>query len=231
MTEKTSGMAVPAVTDFKALAGNGLSAVLAPLASRGGMIEDKDLPSKLDGCTALLCGSGIGLADGSAKAVEAVAGMNVPAVFDGDALTVIAKTPALLSRSADTVLTPHIGEFSRLTGKSPDKIKADRINVAIKFARDKKCVLVLKDSVTVIALPDGRAFVLSAPTSALSKGGSGDVLAGMICSFMAQGYSPAASALIGASLHNACCHQAEQRRGAYAALPEDLIEAISSLLK
>lgn len=208
-----------------------ISAVINPLKSKNGGIDDKTLLQKLDGCTALLCGSGLGLSDGAGAAVKAALQTDLPAVFDGDALTVIAQDLSLLKRSGHTVITPHMGEFSRLCKKSIEEIRAHRISLAMQFASDYRCVVVLKDSISVIAMPDGRAFILSNPTSALSKGGSGDVLAGMLCSFMAQGYNPAAAAVIAVSLHNACGHLACEKLSSFCALPEDFIKMLPQLLK
>ena len=218
-------------TIYNAFSSQCLSAVINPLKSKNGCIDDKTLLQKLEGCTAVLCGSGLGLTDGSAAAVRSVAETDLPVVFDGDALTVISRDLSLLKRAAHTVITPHMGEFARLCNKSIEEIRAHRITVAMQFATDNRCVLLLKDSVSVIALPDGRAFILSNPTSALSKGGSGDVLAGMLCSFMAQGYLPAAAAVIAASLHNACGHAACENLGSFSALPEDFINMLPLLLK
>ena len=218
-------------TIYGAFESDCLSAVVYPLKSKGGGIDDKTLLSRLDGCTALLCGSGLGLSDGAASAVRDAAKTQLPAVFDGDALTVISRDLNLLRREGETVLTPHMGEFARLCGKSIDEIRKHRITLSLQFAAEYKCVLILKDSVTVVAMPDNRAFILSNPTSALSKGGSGDVLAGMVCSFLAQGYNPAAAAVIAVSLHNACAHAASDKLGGYCTLPEDVIKMLPMLLR
>ncbi len=210
---------------------NCISAVLEPLKSQDGFVDDRAISSRLAGCTALLCGSGLGVSDSTARAVYTVSKTDIPAVFDGDALTIISHDLSLLERNADTVITPHVGEFSKLCGVAAGEIKKDVLPLALRFAREQNCVLLLKDSVSVIALPDGRAFILSNPTSALAKGGSGDVLAGMVCSFMAQGYSAASAALISATLHNSCGVAAEARFGGFSALPEDVVGCIPELLK
>lgn len=218
-------------TIYGAFESDCFSAVVNPLKSKGGGIDDKSLSSRLDGCTALLCGSGLGLLDGAAAAVRDTAKTKLPVVFDGDALTVISHDLGLLKREGQTVLTPHMGEFARLCGKSVDEIRNHRITLSLQFAAEHKCVLILKDSVSIVALPDSRAFILSNPTSALSKGGSGDVLAGMVCSFLAQGYNPAAAAVIAVSLHNACAHAACDKLGCYCMLPEDVIKMLPMLLR
>lgn len=216
---------------YDAFSANCMSAVIHPLKSKNGCISDRELTQKLSGCTAVLCGSGLGLCEGSEAAVRAAARSDLPAVFDGDALTVIAHDLSIIDRRGETVLTPHVGEFSRLCKRSVDDIGLNRIPLALQFASEHKCVLVLKDSVSIIAQPNGRAFVLSEPTSALSKGGSGDVLAGMLCSFLAQGYSAAAAAAIAVSLHNCCGHAACERFGSFSTLPEDVIDMIPLFLK
>ena len=135
-----------------------------------------------------------------------------------------------IKNGANVVILDTAGRL-QIDAELIEEIKKQRITLAMQFAIQNRCVLVLKDSVSVVALPDGRAFILSNPTSALSKGGSGDVLAGMICSFIAQGYSSAAAAIIAVCLHNACGHLACRKMSSFCALPEDFIRMLPLLLK
>ena len=94
---------------------------------------------------------------------------------------------SLDGRRAPTILTPHAGEFARLTGR-PLPLE-DPLTAARDFARDHRCVLVLKGHRTVTAAPDGRAWINTTGNPGMSKGGSGDVLAGLILALLGQGLS------------------------------------------
>lgn len=207
-------------------------AVTEPLASENGGISDDTLCEKIlkRKCTALLCGSGLGLTDGAKTAVKDVARLNLPIIFDGDGITALSENKELLSRKGTTFITSHIGEFSRLCGKSIDEIKKDRYNLASDFSKTHDCIVILKDSETVIALPSGKLYSLDNPTSALSKGGSGDVLAGMLCSFAAQGIDAETASVCAVTLHNACGHDCKKRYGEYSVLAEDIADSIRRVL-
>jgi NAD(P)H-hydrate epimerase len=84
------------------------------------------------------------------------------------------------------VLTPHPGEMSRLTGKTVAEVQADRVGIAREFARQRNVTLVLKGSRTVIAFPDGRAWINPTGSPAMAKGGTGDILTGLIAGMLAQ---------------------------------------------
>lgn len=208
-------------------------AVIEPLLSQNGMVADRMVASKILSrkCNAILFGSGIGISDNSAKALYSVAELDLPMVIDGDGLTLLSKDKTILSRNNTTVITPHIAEFSRLLDKPIELVRKNRILYATEFSKEYNCIVVLKDYVTVIANPDGRVYTLSKPTSALSKGGSGDVLAGMLSSFISQGVAPFDAAICAVTLHNDCGHYCAKHFGAFYSQPENLIESISYLLK
>ena len=100
-------------------------------------------------------------------------------------------------RGRVTILTPHDGEFARLTGKTLREIaSSERLGLASRFACEHGCILVLKGHRTRIALPDGQMLVNTSGCSALSKGGSGDVLTGLIASLLCQGAGAAQAAAL-----------------------------------
>ena len=121
--------------------------------------------------------------------------------------------------------------MSRLTGLSVEIIKNRRFDVAAQFAEKYGVTVVLKDSNTVIATPKRELFINSNGNSGLAKGGSGDVLAGMIASFLAQGASPLAAAVAGVFLHAEAGDMAAQTFTPYSMLPSDVIESIPFVLK
>lgn len=208
---------------YNAFASKIYGAVIEPMESKNGCIYDTTLAKKIRArkCTALLCGSGLGLESGAVRAVADVSATSLPVVFDGDALRIISQDLSLLERSAPTVITPHLGEFSRLSGGNLD---------ASAFAKTYNCTVVLKSSETVIATADGETFCLSNPTSALSKGGSGDVLAGMLCALLAQGVDVKTASVIAVTLHNACGHDAAKKLNEYSVLAEDIVYSIRRVL-
>ncbi len=131
-----------------------------------------------------------------------LAEVDKPTVIDADGINNLAGKLALLSRTkTPLVLTPHPGEFARLTGLKPAAINADRIGVSRRFATEREVVLVLKGASTVVAAPDGRVFVNPTGNSGLASGGTGDVLTGLITGLMAQGTSPLDAACAGVYLH------------------------------
>ena len=129
----------------------------------------------------------------------------------------------LKARKSPAVITPHIGEFARLVRLPKSEVLADAEELALGFARNNYCVVVLKSSKTLIATPDGKLYVNDAPNSGLAKGGSGDVLAGLITGFLAQGMEPYKAACSAVFIHSKAGEAAAEEVGTRAMLPEDLI--------
>jgi NAD(P)H-hydrate epimerase len=133
-------------------------------------------------------GPGLSTMGGAPEFVrKLVAVCTLPMVIDADALNAFAGRANLLDGSGRTlVLTPHPGEMARLTGLTVAQVEADRINLARSFATEHKLTLVLKGWRTLIAHPDGRIAVNTSGNPALAKGGSGDILTGIIAALLAQ---------------------------------------------
>ncbi|HNV68418.1 MAG TPA: NAD(P)H-hydrate dehydratase [Candidatus Ozemobacteraceae bacterium] len=135
-------------------------------------------------------------------------------VLDADALNLLESMTELRGHGSDLVLTPHLGEMSRLTGKSIAVLKDDLPGAARELAERAQAVVLLKSAVTVIAIPDGRIFLLSRPNSGLARGGAGDLLAGLVGGFMAQGIPGWQAAIVGAFLHSEAGRIARDELGA-----------------
>ena len=153
-------------------------------------------------------------------------------IIDADGLNSIKTCPEKLLKAKKTpIITPHVGEMSRLTKKSISEIKETREKTAIEFSKEYNCVTVLKDSVTVIASPEGKCMTLDRENSALSKGGSGDVLSGIIASLSAQGLAPYDATLCGVIIHSKAGFAASGVMAADSVLPSDVINCLSAVFK
>ncbi|SFT66644.1 NAD(P)H-hydrate epimerase [Algoriphagus locisalis] len=147
-----------------------------------------------------------------------------PIVVDADGLNIMARFPDLLSLvPKNSILTPHIGEFNRHVGLARNHI--ERLEMAKKFAVDNELILVLKGANTVISLPDGRQVVNSSGTKYMATGGSGDVLTGMITSFLGMGYSPENATLCGVYQHGLAGEMASKSKRR-SMIASDIIAAI-----
>lgn len=134
--------------------------------------------------TAVLCGCGLGQSDGVKELVRRLlAFTDCPVVLDADALNVLAGED--WRAEGEVYITPHLMEFSRLTGLSIEEISADKYEIAKRFAGEHNVTLVLKGADTVICSPDGKAAINPTGNGGLAKGGSGDVLAGMLAGILA----------------------------------------------
>jgi NAD(P)H-hydrate epimerase len=141
---------------------------------------------------------GPGLGDhGAADVKRLVAESIVPVVVDGDGLRALG-TDCVRSGHATTVLTPHDGEFERLSGHEPG---ADRIDATRRLAAATNAVVLLKGPATVVARPDGEVLVATAGDARLATAGTGDVLSGVIAALLARGLDPFRAAAAGAFLH------------------------------
>lgn len=148
-----------------------------------------------------------------------------PLVLDADALNCIALRPIMLNYvPVMSVITPHVGEFDRLFGDQPSH--EARLRKAIEVAREHNIVVVLKGRYTAVVRPDGKVHINSSGTPALATAGSGDVLTGIITSFMAQGYSPEMAAILGVYIHGAAGILCEERHGAYGTIASDIADAV-----
>ena len=188
---------------------------------------------------ALAIGPGLGSAECTRDAViEILPQLSCPLVIDADALNAIATlnrtsaSPAsgaasfLHSIASAAVLTPHRREFERLFGALPTN-DIDIPNLLRDIARHTKKVILLKGAPTFVASPDGRVFIIPAHNSGLAKGGSGDVLTGIITALLAQGLPTCEAAVLGALLHQKAGRIAREKLGAFSMLPSDVIDALS----
>ena len=206
-------------------------AVVFPLPDREGMLSVEALPAileRLSKMDAVLIGPGLGQSEGVRAVVETVLKeAKCPVVLDADGINAVAAHKDVLrERTYPTVLTPHDGEFARLGGV----IGPDRVAAAGEMARELGCILLLKGHETVIT--DGsRVYVNRTGNPGMAVGGSGDVLAGIIVSFLGQGIEPLEAAACGAWVHGAAGDRCAAELGQYGMLPTDMVEVLPRLLK
>jgi NAD(P)H-hydrate epimerase len=161
------------------------------------------LAERLQGSDAVALGPGLTTHPSTAALVRRLVGESpAPLVVDADALNAFATENAdLAARRSDAVLTPHAGEFARLTGVASREVAEDRVALARKAAAEFGSTVLLKGSRTVVADPDGRAVISPTGGPFLATGGTGDVLTGVVAAFLAAGVATADAAALGAYVH------------------------------
>ena len=194
-------LAVPGA-DVAAMAPSEVVAV--PLPAEGWAPEALAATEKM---RALAIGPGLGRSEVTQAAVrDVVRGARVPTVVDADGLFALGDAngamAVLAERASEVVLTPHDGEFTRLTGDAPPD-GAARVDAVRELAARLGVVVLLKGPVTVVADPAGEVRFSRSGSPALATAGTGDVLTGVIASFLAQGLSPLDAAALGACAHGA----------------------------
>ncbi len=180
-------------------------------------------------CDAALIGCGLGLGMGSHALVKkALFTGTSPIVVDADAITLLAKHKISLDNlPREVILTPHEGEFSRLV---PEFDPSRREEFARNFAIKNNVTLVLKGHRTITASKSGELYVNTTGNPGMAKGGSGDILSGIITSLLGQGISPHIAAYTGVWLHGASGDNSAESFGEYAMTPTDMLCSLKSVL-
>lgn len=178
--------------------------------------------------TAILLGCGVGNRKFTTEMTEfVIKNSDCPVILDADGLNSISANINILKENKKGVIvTPHPAEFGRMTGLSVEEIQKNRLSLAKKFASEYNVVTVLKGVNTVIASPTGEAFINSTGNPGLAKGGSGDVLSGIIASLIAQGTDIFYGATLGVYLHGLAADSLAKEKPLYNILPRDIINAL-----
>lgn len=218
-------------------AGSILESVFLPLSETSdGKISRTNIPRLLleaKKSTAVLLGCGLSVCDDTKALVKSfVENCKAPMILDADALNCIADNPEILKkRKSDIIITPHPGEMGRLCGITAKEVNADRVDVALSFAKKYGVITVLKGSGTIIASPNGQALLNTTGNSGMATGGSGDVLAGMTAGLLAQGKSAFDCAAAAVYLHGLAGDFAAEKLGKISMLPSDIIDYIAQAFK
>lgn len=192
--------------------------------------EDKHItewPNNIDRYEAIGIGPGLGMKE-TTKAVvtKIITRYKKPMVIDADGLNALATEPERLQHlPSHSILTPHPKEFDRLFGTCTNDF--ERIAIAQQKAKELSVIIVLKGHHTFIALPDGTAYFNNTGNAGMAKGGSGDVLTGILTSLLAQGYAPADAAVLGVNIHGLAGDLAAQELSKEAMIAGDIIRFLS----
>ena len=191
---------------------------------------DKDMLTELILWADCIC-VGPGMGKDCAETVKAVLASKKPAIVDADGLNTIARDNMQHLLHHNAVITPHPGEMSRLTGLSVEKITADPANIAVEYAAKWNCTVLLKGTHSHIAAYDGRIARNASGNPGLAKGGSGDVLSGIILALLGQGLMPYDAACAGAYILGASADRAMDILRERMLMSRDVTEAIENTLK
>ena len=186
---------------------------------------------RLAACGVCLIGPGLGRGNSVAAVVRhLLRELRIPVVLDADGINALEGHIDVLDgrKGLHTVLTPHDGEFARLGG---DLSSGDRLGAARDFAVEHGCCLVLKGHRTITAFPDGTAYINTTGNPGMAKGGSGDVLAGVILSLLGQGLPARQAVPMAVWLHGAAGDLCAGEIGEYGMTPSDLLAALPRVIQ
>lgn len=210
--------------------------VYYPLEEANGIITKNNLDyiEKLSqNVDVVILGPGVSL-DETVKGLvrETTTRIMKPLIIDGDGLTAISSNlSTIFSRSAPTILTPHLGEMSRLTGLSISSIKSDPISILRKFSRETNAIVVLKGAHSLIGLPDGRVYINLSGNSGMATAGSGDVLTGTIAAMFGLGLKIEEAVRKGVFIHGAAGDLAAMSKGEDGITAQDILDHLPQAIK
>jgi NAD(P)H-hydrate epimerase len=219
---------------YPIVAGAVPEAVFLPLPeTEKGVLDISALPllcDALNGKTALLIGCGLGKGDTVTEIVETLLQQaECPVILDADGLNAVCThIDVLKTVRSPLIVTPHPGEMARLTGKTTESIAENRVDVATGFSKQYHVITVLKGHYTVVSSKE-KVYINPTGNPGMAVGGSGDVLAGMITSFAAQGMTPLDAAKCGVYLHGKAGDRVAEKYSQHTLLPTDMIEELKEL--
>lgn len=189
------------------------------------------LPQRLAAASAVVIGPGLSKSSAARLIVAAAFEQcRVPLIADADALNIAAEEKIKFPDSVPVIITPHPGEMSRLCGVSITDILSNPVDTARTYAAQNGVICVLKTARTAIS--DGtRAYINTSGSPALAKGGSGDVLTGVIAGMLCAGLSPLEAATAGVYIHGAAGEKSEEEFGEYSPLAGEVCDCVGKVLK
>jgi ADP-dependent NAD(P)H-hydrate dehydratase / NAD(P)H-hydrate epimerase len=187
----------------------------------------------LEGKTAAAIGPGISRNGDTARLVrELLPRVKIPVVLDADALNILSEDETPLDNmTVPVILTPHPAEAGRLLGIHTVQVQTDRPGAALELAKAHHCTVALKGARTLIASPDGKFYVNPTGNPGMATAGTGDVLTGVVSSFLAQGLDAGDAALLGVYAHGLAGDIASDEKGQAGLIAGDLIEALPMAIR
>ncbi|GAB4175425.1 MAG: NAD(P)H-hydrate dehydratase [Calditrichia bacterium] len=201
-----------------------------------GIFSEAALPqirTELKWADVVLIGPGIGRHHNTLSFLQFLLDeLDIPTIFDADSLFLLAQNNLMKKiKGKSFLLTPHYGEFATLAGMDSDTIKADPLSAAVQFSQQQGVVLNLKNAPSLVATPSGEVFINNSGNSALAKGGSGDVLAGMIAGLMGLGLNAIDASMVGNYIHGYLADIYTEQNGFHGLTPEIQLELLPTVIR
>lgn len=202
-----------------------------PLNSCGGHISSlaiEDIKDKLGKVDAVLIGPGLGVSNDVKEILKMLLkNSHIPLIIDADAINTLADDKEVLqNKNCEVILTPHDVEFLRISGLSKKEIESNRLAVCRDFAKEFDVTLILKGSHSIVTASDGMQYINMTGNPGLATGGSGDVLSGIVASFVSRGIPPANAAAMAVYLHGICGDIASNKYGEESVVASSIMDSI-----
>ena len=195
-------------------------------------IDADSVAKECDGKDAVAVGCGLSVTAETKKLVEKIiTNAACTVILDADGINCLADNIDIIrDKKAELIITPHAGELARLCGTTVEEAVADRLTLAVNLSREYGVTVVAKGTPTIV-VGKGKAYVIPAGNPGLSRGGSGDVLTGIIAAFAAQGLEPVDAAAAGVFVHGAAADLTAEKLSEMGMLPSDVIENLPFVFK
>ncbi|WP_288773888.1 NAD(P)H-hydrate dehydratase [uncultured Eubacterium sp.] len=189
--------------------------------------------TQLHWADAVVAGPGIGQSDLSERMLyELLKRIQVPCLCDADALNLLSKHPDWWKLvQSPLVITPHLGEMARLTGRPITEIRDRLVQTAQEFAMEHQITVVLKDARTITAQPDGQSYINVSGNHGMATAGAGDVLSGVVGALLAQKLDMHLAAALGVFIHGLAGDAAAERVGHCAMMASDIVDGLMDVLR
>lgn len=202
-----------------------------------GMVSTDALPgikAKIQWADAVVLGPGCGRGEETLEtlrtSIQFCLETNTPTLIDADALFALSEDPDLCAKlSSGFLLTPHYGEFLRFTSYNKNQLQNEPWKCLETYLKEKNCNINLKGAPSIVGTPDGQLYINPTGNVGLAKGGSGDVLAGIIGGLMARGLDPDEAAITGNYIHGEAADLLLSTQAATSILPSDLLDMLPEL--
>ena len=196
-------------------------------------IDKENLKEEVSWADVIIMGPGMGKNETTKTILDIlIPNTVVPVVIDADGINVIAEHPEILKKHKNNIiLTPHLGEMTRLTNKNISIIKKNLIKEAEEYAKKNNIICVLKDARTVVTDGKGNVYLNQSGNNGMATAGSGDVLTGIIAGLLVQGMNNLEAATLGVYIHGLAGDSAASKLGTHSVIAGDIVENISDVLQ